>query len=145
MKIRLLLIPMLLLSACRTTAGTKEKPAAAKPYAAESEKLLQRIVGGIIPKAQIFDCTVMSTDLDNLDEVKKLIAEALRDQASINTAYHFRATDPSQEYYAYAGATKFLLSRDESNWQYIAKNNTLHPAARSLMDIANKHCPYPAK
>lgn len=145
MKIHLLLIPMLLLSACRTTAGTKEKSAAAKPYAAEAEKLLQKIVGGIIPKAQIFDCTVMSTDVANLDEVKKLIAEALRDKDSITKAVHFRATDPSIEYYAYSGTDKILLSRDESEYHFLAKNNALHPAAKSLMDIADKHCPNPKK
>jgi hypothetical protein len=136
---------MLLLSACRTTAGPKEKPAAAKPFVAQSEKLLQKIVGGINPKGQIYDCSVMSTDLDNLDEVKKLIADALRDKDSIIKAVHFRAADPSKEYYAYAGTEKILLSRDESDYQFLAKDNELHPAAKRLIEVAEKHCPGQSK
>lgn len=147
MKIHLLLIPMLLLSACRTTAGTnKDKPAAAKPYAAEAEILLRKRIDALTKsQAQVYDCTVTSKDLKNLGEVKKWIAEVPRDNDSIVTAMHFRATDPSIEYYAYEGSTEILLYVDHSTLRFPGNKDGKHPAVDNLMKELDKICTGPTK
>lgn len=141
MKIHLLLIPMLLLSACRTTAGTKEKPAAAKPAAIQAELLLRKRIDALTKsQSQVYDCTVTSKDLKNLDEVKKWIAEVPRDNESIVTAMHFRATDPSIEYYAYEGSTEILLYVDHSTLRFPGNKDGKHPAVDKLMKELDKIC-----
>jgi hypothetical protein len=145
MKIHLLLIHMLLLSACRTTAGTKEKPAAAKPAAIQAELLLRKRIDALTKsKAQVYDCTVTSKDVKNLDEVKKWIAQVPRDNDSIVTAMHFRATDPSIEYYAYEGNTEVLLYVDHSTLRFPGNKDGKHPAVENLMKELDKFCTGPS-
>lgn len=139
MKIHLLLIPMLLLSACRTTAGTnKEKPAAAKPYAAQSEKLIQKIVGGINPKeGQVYDCSLMSSDVSDADEIRKLIAKVPRGEIK-NVAYHFRAQEPSLEVYAFENNQPITLVKDHSTRE--ARDDD---ASKELIKRIDAKCPGP--
>lgn len=137
MKIHLLLIPMLLLSACRTTAGPKEKPGAAKPFVAQSEKLLQKIVGGINPKEQVYDCSLTSTDVSNPDEIRRLIAKVPRGEIK-NIAYHFRAQEPSLEIYAFENNEKITLIKDHSTREVRDDD-----ASTSLIEKINVKCPTP--
>jgi len=138
MKIHLLLIPMLLLSACRTTAGTnKDKPAAVKPYAAESEKLLQKIVGGINPKGQVYDCAIMSADVSDADEIRKLIAQVPRGEIT-NVAYYFRAHEPSLEIYAFEKGEKITLEKDHET-----RATRDDAASTALIKRINQKCPTP--
>lgn len=137
MKIHLLLIPMLLLSACRTTAGPKEKPAAAKPYAAQSEKLLQKIVGGINPKEQVYDCSLTTSDVANADEIRKLIAQVPRGKIT-NVAYHFRAQEPSLEIYAFENNQPITLVKDHSTREVRDDD-----ASTALIEKINAKCPTP--
>jgi hypothetical protein len=143
MKIHLLLIPMLLLSACRTTAGTnKEKPAAAKPYAAEAEILLRKRLDELSKsQAQVYDCTVTAKDVDNLADVKKWISEIPRGENAWVKAVHFRATDPSVEYFAMEGNKPILLYEDHSALRFLGDEKGKHPAVAALMAVADKHCP----
>jgi hypothetical protein len=155
MKTHLLLIPMLLLCACRTTAGTKEKAAVTKPYAAQADLLLRKRIGALSePQDQVYDCTVTSANVDDVAAVKKLISEVPRepkdkdkdkDNGPIIRAYHFRATTPSIEYYAYEGSEQILLYRDHSTLEYPGLDKEHHPAAKALKNMADKHCPGPGK
>lgn len=151
MKIHLLLIPMLLL-ACRTTAGTKEKPAVTKPYAAEAEVLIVKRIDALTKsQAQIYECKLTSSDVKDPEEVKKLIREVPRDKESMVTAMHFRATDPSIEYFARENGEDVLLLVDHSMLKFPGKkndpgaNNEVHGAAKKLMEIADQLCPGPKK
>ncbi len=137
MKTQLLLIPMLLLSACRTTAGTKEKPADSKPAEAAAEKLLQKIVGGINPKGQIYDCSLMSSDVSDAGEIRKLIAQVPRGEIT-NIAYYFRAHEPSLEIYAFEKGEKITL---EINHQTRAVRDDA--ASKELIKRIDEKCPTP--
>ncbi len=137
MKIHLLIIPMLLISACRTTAGTKEKNAVSKPYAAQDEKLLQKIVGGKNPKPQIFDCSLMSSDVSDAEEIRKLIAQVPRGDIT-NISYYFRARDPSLEIYAFEKGEKITLVMD-----YESRAARGDAASTALIDRIDAKCPVP--
>ncbi|HYX31832.1 MAG TPA: hypothetical protein VE954_01870 [Oligoflexus sp.] len=147
MKPQFLLIPMLLLCCCRTTAGTKEKNAVTKPYAAEAEKLLMKKIDGLSKsQAQVYECTVTDKDVDNLDQVKKWIAQVPRDKSSMVKAMHFRATDPSVEYFAFEGSTPILMYEDHSALRFLGnEKGEQHSAVRALMEVADKHCPGQSK
>jgi hypothetical protein len=128
---------MLLLSACRTTAGTKEKPAAAKPAAIQAEKLLQKIVGGINPKDQVYDCSITSSDVSNADEIRRLIAQVPRGTIK-NVAYHFRAQEPSLEIYAFENNQPITLVKDHSTREVRDDD-----ASKSLIEKIDAKCPTP--
>jgi hypothetical protein len=147
MKIHLLLIPMLLLSACRTTAGPKEKPGAAKPFVAQEDILLRKRIDALTKsQSQVYDCTVTSAEAKNLDQIKKWIAEVPRDDKSMVTAMHFRATDPSIEYYGYEGTTEVLLYVDHSTLKFPGNaDGKKHLAVENLMKELDKICPGPTK
>lgn len=140
MKTQQLLIPMLLLSACRTTAGTKDKPNAAKPYAAQSEALLEKAIGRLDldgKKDQIYVCVLTSNDVVNAEETKKLIAQVPRGDIK-NIAYHFRAQEPSLEIYAIEKGNKIPLKIDH---QTLAERDDA--ASKTLIEEINKKCPGP--
>jgi hypothetical protein len=137
---------MLLLSACRTTAGPKEKPAAAKPYAAQEDILLRKRIDALSKsQKQVYDCTVATKDVDNLPQVKNWISEILRGKDAWVKAFHFRATDPSVEYFVVEGNTETLFYEDHSALRFLGDKNGKNPAVEPLMAVADKHCPGQSK
>jgi hypothetical protein len=144
MKMHLLLIPMLLLCACRTTAGTKEKKSVAKPYAAQSEMLLQKIIGGSkdekVEEGQYFECKVMS-DIAEAAEVKRWIAALPRETIQ---GFHIRATSPSRQLFAFDGGKPIVILKD---WSDIVQAKVTTDAEKDAVDklnkIVEKYCPTP--
>jgi hypothetical protein len=82
----------------------------------------------------------MNTDVENLEEVKKLITELPRDKEKFITGYHFVATEPSIEYYAYEGTQELLIYRNHSTLEHPGPEAKKHSAVTQLEVIINKHC-----
>jgi len=149
MKTPFLLISMLLLSACsgcRTTGETKEKPNMSNSYAAKTEMLLQKIVGGFDGEErkddQYFECKVMS-DITETAEVKNWIADLPR---TTITGMHIMARSPSIQIYAYEGEQQIVILKD---WSQIVQPDAQKPEERNaiteLSKIVEKYCPTPSK
>jgi hypothetical protein len=146
MKTHLLLIPMLLLCACRTTAGTKEKPNKSPQYSAKSEMLLHKIIGGFADEkrdeSQYFECKVMS-DIAEAAQVKKWIADLPRETI---TGYHIMARSPSLQLYAYEGSNQIVIFTDWSQiTQAKAESASEKTAVDELSKIIEKYCPTPER
>lgn len=115
-------------------------------YAAQSEMLLQKIIGGFDgekrDEAQYFDCKVMS-DIAEAVQVKKWIADLPR---NILTGYHIVAASPSIQLYAYEGTKKIIIYTDWSQIEEAKAETAVEKTAvEELKKIIEKYCPTPAK
>jgi hypothetical protein len=143
MKTQFLLMSILLLCACRTTAGTKEKANQSNAEAAQAEMLLQKIIGGMneeekAKENQYFECKVMS-DIPEAADVKKWIAGL---SGTVVQGFHIMATSPSIQLYAFQGTKKITLLKDGDT---IEQANPKEPGVEELRAILEKYCPTPSK
>ncbi|MCX6129273.1 MAG: hypothetical protein NTX25_09460 [Proteobacteria bacterium] len=145
----LILLPFILLAACRSTKGASEA-GPIKPLSSSETKpqiLLQKIVGRLpvdAGKAQIFDCNVLSSDVPELAKVQAWIKDLER--APMQEAYLFRAADPSIEVYAFLDGKKILVFEYASVRKYPKPDDasqTKNLAADELIKLANEKCPSP--
>ncbi len=143
MKIQWLALLFLMLGACRTPAGTKENRDVSKAASSNvPEKLLQKIVGGITGevRAQNFDCSVMSTDVADVAQVKKWIATIPK---KTQRAYHFVAQSPSYQLYAFEGSEKIILIYDYDFIETpIETDQAANDALKALKSILEEKCPF---
>ena len=101
------------------------------------EVFLQKIVGGLSNAGgQIFDCSVLASQVTDPEEYRSLIVKAK--SAKIETAFHIRAHEPSIEVYAFDKGEKFLLYRD-----YSQREMRSDPASAELIKRVNEKCPDP--
>ncbi len=123
------------------------KTADASAVATSSELLLKKVVGALSkedPKAQHYECVVTSADVAQADQVKKWIGEVAK--APIVEAYHFRATVPSIQIFAYNEGQEILVFESYSMAKYrrpTDENAIKNETAEELMKIANQKCTYP--
>ena len=146
---QLFIIPLLLLSSCRTAADPTASSLKMSATPAKTEVLLQKIVGRLPEdkgKAQIFDCQVLSSDLANAIKVKAWIDDV--EKVGLNEAYLFRAADPSVEIFGFKGDKKILIFEYASTRKYPKPNDSSglkNIAAEGLMKIVDEKCPTPSK
>jgi hypothetical protein len=117
-------------------------------YAAKSEKLLEKIIGGFKEEErkadQYFECKVMS-DIPEAAQVKKWIADLPRVTIP---GYHIMATSPSIQLYAYTHESSEPITL-ETDWSMMqtakADSEAEIVAVRELKVIIEKYCPTPSK
>lgn len=145
MKIKLLILPLLLLCACRcrSVSHNKETSQVQQPMAASSEKLLRKVIGGQSNDSQVFDCSVLSSDVPDAASVKKLIADMI--EVPLIQALHIVATIPSIEYYAYQGETQIVIYTDYSDMHMRQDKDNSSSAAAQLTKILDSKCPTPPR
>ncbi len=143
------------LFACRTP----ESPQGAASYALKAEIstskdpiILEKIIGGLSAgeKAEgVFSCKLGTKDLKNLEQVQNSLRELAK--AKMLTAMHFRATEPSVEFYGYLGSEKVLIYRDYSTLDFPAaapsaqdpSGSERHKASENLEALLDELCPTP--
>ncbi len=119
--------------------------AATKPDS--SQRILRKVVGALSkedPKAQHYECEVMSQNIENLEQVQQWITEV--EKAPIVEAFYFRAAIPSMQIYAYKDGREILLLESYSSARYRRPNkegDIKNDIAEELLKIAHQKCPYP--
>ena len=144
MKKQVLLLPILLLCACRTTAEPKENDNSAKPANINinlpAEVLLRKYIGRLPKeenKSQYYDCKVMSTDVSDPASIRKLITE-IPPEGKMTVAYYIRANEPSDEVVAYLNGKEIILRENYSQFK-VHKDS----ASNTLIELADEKCPGP--
>jgi hypothetical protein len=107
------------------------------PIEETAEILLQKIVGGIEPEGEIYNCKILSSDFSNPDEIRKLIAQVPRGEIT-NVAYYIRANKPSLEIYAFEKSEQITLLKD-----YSARELRDDSASTELISKIDAKCPTP--
>ncbi len=144
---RHLFLICLLLSACRTTVESKDLAAVPKSASAQSDVVLQKIVGRLSENSnttQIYECEILAKDLTDADHVKGLIEKL--ENTELVRAYLFVAINPSIEIYAFKGDKQILIYEGASARLYPTPNDksgTVNIEADELIKIAHEKCPTP--
>ncbi len=139
-----------ILFGCRTLSPEQTSP---QPYADSlaDEVLFEKILGGHAedgedPKAPLLSCQVKSKDLAEPKLAKTWIAEL--EEAETGKLYHITFIPPSKRILAYSKDHEqpFIVFYNGSYglFKKASDGEGIHPAATSIIELVDKHCPDPS-